>query len=382
MGKWLKKGAGLLLVLILIVGLIPVRVMAETTPVISYCTHVQNIGWQDYVSNGATSGTAGKSYRLEGIKIKLDTQGFDLGVSYQTHIQNIGWESDTDRGWKNDGFMSGTEGLGYRLEAIQIKLTGSDANQFDVYYQVHAQNMGWLGWAKNGESAGTAGYGYRLEAINILVVAKGSGIPSGTVNKENPFYKNPASLYSEILAEYRAAEVSRFSAEVTQNLPYVTTIFKYDGLDQPLYYMVEDLSGDSTPELVVAGYDVRNTNNPYPDPQTVFRIIDVYRLVGDQPERVFDMQSMGYRAIYTICENNVIKKRGSGGAVSGSYEFFKLYGDTTVTKQRIEYDGWTSPYYYFNDGNVNNLQLTREEAFGIINGYIPRTDINWAKLSN
>lgn len=63
--------------------------------------------------------------------------------------------------------MSGTEGLGYRLEAIQIKLTGADASKFDIYYRVHAQNFGWMGWAKNGESAGTAGFGYRLEAIQI-----------------------------------------------------------------------------------------------------------------------------------------------------------------------------------------------------------------------
>lgn len=377
MGKLYQKSVGLALFIILMFGLIPVGVMAETIPDISYCTHVQNIGWQDYVSNGTMSGTAGNSYRLEGIRVKLDTQGFDLGVSYQTHIQNIGWEADTERGWKNDGAMSGTEGFGYRLEAIQIKLTGSDANKFDVYYQVHAQNMGWLGWAKNGESAGTAGYGYRLEAINIRVVPKGSGIPSGAVDKQNPFYKNPVSSYSEILSEYRSAEASQFSAGVTLKLPYVTTVFQYDGLDEPLFYMVEDLSGDSIPELVIAGYDPRNLNNPYPDPQTEYRIIDVYRLVGEHPQRIFNMKSMGYRAIYTICENNVIKKRGSGGATHGYYEFYKLNGEITATEQSIEYSEYS---YYLTNNNVSNFLLTKDEAFSIINRYTPRTDISWIKL--
>lgn len=152
----------------------------STLPSVTYQTHVQNVGWQDYVAEGKMSGTEGISYRLEGIRIALNTAGYDLGIQYQTHIQNIGWEDEAGRGWKTDKQMSGTEGLSYRLEAIQIKLTDTDADKFDVYYQVHAQNVGWMGWAKNGESAGTAGYGYRLEGIKIQIVSKGANAPVST----------------------------------------------------------------------------------------------------------------------------------------------------------------------------------------------------------
>lgn len=170
-----------------LIGLLPAAVLAAAVvPGVSYRTHVQNVGWQKFVSDGAMSGTSGKGLRLEGIEIKVDNLPYELGVSYQTHIQNIGWEAKTDRGWKNDGEMSGTSGLGYRLEAVQIKLTGEDAGKFDIYYQVHAENFGWLGWAKNGESSGTAGYGYRLEGIKIQIVPKGQGAPSEV--KLLPFY--------------------------------------------------------------------------------------------------------------------------------------------------------------------------------------------------
>lgn len=178
----IKKLTVSLLALLLCGGVFSAAAMAEGLPSVSYRTHVQNVGWQNYVSNGNISGTEGKSYRLEGIKVKLDPQGYDLGLAYQTHIQNIGWEANTARGWKTDDLMSGTEGLSYRLEAIQIKLTGADAEQFDLYYQVHAQNIGWMGWAKNGESAGSAGYGYRLEGIRIKIVPKGSAAPGSTSN--------------------------------------------------------------------------------------------------------------------------------------------------------------------------------------------------------
>ena len=140
---------------------------------VTYCTHVQNIGWQDWVSDGETAGTEGYGYRLEGIKIEID--GVSGGIQYKTHVQNIGWQ-----GWVYDGAMSGTEGIAYRLEAIEIQLYGEIESQYDVYYRVHAQNFGWLDWAKNGAPAGTAGYGYRLEAIQIELVEKGGAAPGST----------------------------------------------------------------------------------------------------------------------------------------------------------------------------------------------------------
>ncbi|MBR2682658.1 MAG: hypothetical protein IKE22_05260, partial [Atopobiaceae bacterium] len=144
-------------------------------PSVSYRTHVQNVGWQAYVKDGAMSGTSGMAYRLEGINIKLSSKPVTGGITYRTHVQNIGWQ-----GWRSDGAMSGTSGKALRLEAIQIKLTGEMAKKYDVYYRVHCQNIGWMGWARNGQSAGSAGYGYRLEGIQIVTVPKGAKAPAGT----------------------------------------------------------------------------------------------------------------------------------------------------------------------------------------------------------
>jgi len=140
---------------------------------VRYQTHVQNVGWQSLVGDGFTSGTSGKSLRLEGIKINLNKQPYSGSITYRTSVQNIGW-----MGWQSNGAMSGTSGRSLRLEAIQIKLTGEMAKHYDVYYRVHAQNYGWLDWAKNGQTSGTTGYGYRLEAIQIKILPKGT-IESG-----------------------------------------------------------------------------------------------------------------------------------------------------------------------------------------------------------
>lgn len=139
---------------------------------VSYSTHVQNIGDQAFVSNGAIAGTSGQSLRLESIRINLEN--IEGSIEYRTHIQNIGWETS----WRKDGERSGTSGRSLRLEAIQIRLTGKIAEEYDVYYRVHAQNVGWMGWAKNGESAGTSGHSFRLEGIEIVLVKKGNNPPA------------------------------------------------------------------------------------------------------------------------------------------------------------------------------------------------------------
>ncbi len=151
---------------------------SPTTGTVSYSTQVQDIGWQQAVTNGAISGTTGQALRLEAIKINIDGFPEAGSIEYRSHIQNKGWET----GFKSAGQISGTVGEGLRLEAIEIKLTGAMAEKYDVYYQVHARNFGWLNWAKNGDPAGTEGQSLRLEAIRIQIVPKGTVISSEGTN--------------------------------------------------------------------------------------------------------------------------------------------------------------------------------------------------------
>ena len=82
-------------------------------------------------------------------------------------------------------------GNNWGSEAIKIELTGTEAQNYDIYYRAHCQTYGWLDWAKNGEAAGSQGYAKRLEAIQIVVVPKGSEAPGST---EKPFEKKPMAV--------------------------------------------------------------------------------------------------------------------------------------------------------------------------------------------
>lgn len=64
---------------------------------IQYKSHIQNIGWQGSKTNGQTSGTSGKSLRMEAIRVSLINAPEGASVIYSAHVQNIGWQN-----WKKD----------------------------------------------------------------------------------------------------------------------------------------------------------------------------------------------------------------------------------------------------------------------------------------
>ena len=132
---------------------------------VSYKTHIENEGWNIPVEDGKTSGTIGKSLRMEALIINLlEKGGVDIAIEAQAHVQNVGWQP-----LKTDGEVIGTVGEGLRLEALRIRLKGNDRLKYIIKYRVHVQNIGWQLWCKDGETAGTVGLALRAEAIEIVL---------------------------------------------------------------------------------------------------------------------------------------------------------------------------------------------------------------------
>ena len=85
----------------------------NTNVLIEYKSHIQDIGWQGYVKDGETSGTTGKSKRLEAIQIKGINLPEGVELKYQAHVQDIGWQDE-----KKEGEIAGTINQFKRIEAI------------------------------------------------------------------------------------------------------------------------------------------------------------------------------------------------------------------------------------------------------------------------
>ena len=102
-----------------------------------YKTHVQDIGWQNHVTNGAISGTEGQGKRLEAIQIRTLGLSEKAKIKYQVHIENIGWQE-----WKENSQLAGTEGQSLRLEAIRIKLENEEKLLREKQNQQNRKNIG------------------------------------------------------------------------------------------------------------------------------------------------------------------------------------------------------------------------------------------------
>lgn len=144
-------------------------------PLLNYSAHVQNIGWMSKTHEGEIAGTTGKSLNLEALSFSLGAGAGAGDIQARAHVSNIGWQN-----WKSGSV--GTTGRSLPIEALQIRLMGDAADNFDIWYRVHSANYGWLGWASNGAPAGSQGYAKAAQAVEIKLLPKGSAAPGSTSN--------------------------------------------------------------------------------------------------------------------------------------------------------------------------------------------------------
>ncbi|PJI06943.1 MULTISPECIES: DUF5050 domain-containing protein [Clostridium] len=157
---------------------------------VTYDAHVQNIGWQTpWSKDGSESGTEGKAFRIEALKINLTNAPAGASISYQTHIQNIGWQD-----YKSNGDISGTTGKGLRIEGIKIKL--QNMPDYSVAYQAYIENIGWQDWKYDDDAAGTTGKNLRIEALKVKIVPK----QNTNVNVSNEIGNTNSNLANNGLA--------------------------------------------------------------------------------------------------------------------------------------------------------------------------------------
>lgn len=138
-------------------------------PVLSGSAHVQSYGWLTYGENQLSMGVTGQRKRMEALKFSIDTGNLGGGIEYRSLVEGEGWHS-----WQRDGRLSGTEGKAKRLEAIEIRLYGEIAEQYDLVYRSHVESYGWLEPVISGMTSGSVNLYKRMEALEVTLVEKGS----------------------------------------------------------------------------------------------------------------------------------------------------------------------------------------------------------------
>ncbi|MFH7598149.1 polysaccharide deacetylase [Streptomyces racemochromogenes] len=135
--------------------------LAPAARTVCYAAHVQDVGWQPAVCDGAVAGTTGQSRRMEAVTIATGGTG---GICADAHLADIGWQ-----GWRcaADGkaVTVGTTGQSRRMEALGLQVGNGS-----VAAQAHVADYGWLN-ALNGNPVyvGTTGQSRRMEAVRVWV---------------------------------------------------------------------------------------------------------------------------------------------------------------------------------------------------------------------
>jgi len=78
--------------------------------------HVAGIGWMGY--KGSPVGTTGQGRAMEAFQVRLTGElATKYDVSYRAHVRNVGWQ-----GWVTNGATAGTTGQAKQMEAVMIRL--------------------------------------------------------------------------------------------------------------------------------------------------------------------------------------------------------------------------------------------------------------------
>ncbi len=138
--------------------------------------HVSKVGWTQFEDCSKYVGVTDGSNYLEAFRVILPSE-VDGSIEARVHVAKIGWQDWI--GLDVDSF-AGTTGNALAIEAVQLRLSGDIASEYDVWYRVYSENIGWSGWANDGSSAGTQGYGIAAQAIEIRFIEKGKPAPGET----------------------------------------------------------------------------------------------------------------------------------------------------------------------------------------------------------
>ena len=136
---------------------------------VEYQVHVDGYGWTGWKKNGQVAGTTGESRRVEAIRWRLidKPENEEVFLHGNAHVENIGW-----LGFVTEMVVCGTTGEARKLEALQFQLVGKDSDNYSINFRSHSQDLGTQNWAKDGELSGSEGAGLRIEAVQMLVTDK------------------------------------------------------------------------------------------------------------------------------------------------------------------------------------------------------------------
>lgn len=183
---------------------------------------------------------------------------------------------------------------------------------------------------------------------------------------------NPHDYYEKLIADARECIEGKVVEEPEDYYDFSYIIYRYGaywGASLGLGYLIEDIDGNGTDELIFGQND---------DPGSASWdgvIYDLYTISDGELVHVF---SGGERDRYYFCENGMIANTGSGGADISVYAYYILEEAELHLVEAVLYDGWKDrnhPWFYSTQNDFiydteNAESVSEEQARKTIEKYV------------
>ena len=187
--------------------------------------------------NGIVSGTTGRNLKVEAIKIKLEGLE-DYTIRYRVHLQDIGWQN-----WVTSNQIAGVIGKGLKIEAIQIEIIPKDIQDTEDKEDIEdtenkdetenitiksgidvSHHQGTIDWSKVKQDgidfaiirAGYRGWGISDDGTNGKLV-KDSKFDYNATNAIKNNIPIGAYFFSQAVNEKEAIEEANFMISIIKN---------------------------------------------------------------------------------------------------------------------------------------------------------------------
>ena len=195
--------------------------------------------------------------------------------------------------------------------------------------------------------------------------------PADVTDSERGVQTEIPDQYAELIAAATECIEGKVEEEPEDYYDFSYIIYWYGayyGASMRLGYLIEDIDGNGTEELIFG-------QNDEPDSAWNGVIYDLYTISDGELVHVF---SGGERSTYNLCENGLIANEGADGYAMSVFAYYSFEGTELHLVEAVIYNGWDdseNPWFYSTQSDsyydTENLEsVSEEQARSIIEKYI------------
>ncbi len=338
--------------------------------------------WQTFMAPSSATTT-------HAIVLPVEAEGYSDATSTPIPLQVTGTTSAGEE--INETAYLSADGTGLKLEpgTYSVQVAASPLSEDGTFYEM--PDASYEITVGNDLAAGESlslpdGQAVKLDVADPTTVtdqqradaeqyaeASGTNIDIDAATQATDNLQACYQAYDEVLQQYETAVNSNFAT--TGSLVGTHANIPADNLKYYEYAMV-DINEDSIPELFIRGKSEENDEGI---------ILDLITFRNGSIARIWD-GALSERSAFTLCEDDTLYYRGSGGASRGTSAIYRLPSEGTSLEvvEKVEWDapGADKPVYTYTDSAGTSRSSSSDEANALQSKHPARTDITWKSVNN